>query len=64
MSAERARELAREEYGRTETVIDVPTSFDGTWCNRGWTASNGVVSAIADTSSQHLSHGFANNATR
>ena len=33
-------------------VVDVTTSFDGTWSSCGWTASRGVVTAIAET----LSH--------
>ena len=53
MCAKRAKELMAQENGvSVDTVLDVPTSFDGSWSSRGWTASNGIVSAIADVSSQ------------
>ena len=53
MCAKRAKELmARENGVNVDTVLDVPTSFDGSWSSRGWTANNGIVSAIADISSQ------------
>ena len=52
-AASRARDLAIREQKlapRTE-VVDIPTSFDGTWFSRGWTASRSVLTAIAEISS-------------
>ena len=44
-----------KEYGTLSSgIVDIPTSFDGTWSSRGWTASRGVVTAIAEISSQVL----------
>ena len=31
---------------------NIPTSFDGTWCSRGWTASRVVVTAMAQKTAQ------------
>ena len=32
--------------------VDIPTSFDGTWCSCGWTARRGVFTAIAEKIAQ------------
>ena len=33
-------------------IVDIPTSFDGIWCSRGWTASRGVVTATGEKTAQ------------
>ena len=33
-------------------IVDIPTSFDGIWCSRGWTASSGVVTATGEKTAQ------------
>ena len=52
MAAQRAKKF--EAKGATDTVVDIPTSFDGSWYSRGWTANKGFVSAIAESTSQVL----------
>lgn len=50
-----AKESVTEETENfDETVIDIPTSLNGSWSARGWTASKGIVSAIAESTSQVL----------
>ena len=34
--------------------VDIPTGFDGSWPQRGWTSSEGLVSAIAEQTAQVL----------
>lgn len=36
----------------TTNVIDLAASLDGSCCSRGWTAKRGIVSGIAEISSQ------------
>ena len=51
LSMKRAGEEAKEnirksyEFGNTENVIEIPTSFDGTWKNKGWSSHKGNVSS-------------------
>ena len=54
MAATRARNLVIKENNFDPNIenVDIATSFDGTWCSRGWTASRGVVSAVAEKTSQ------------
>ena len=54
MAATRARNLIFKESNLDPSVeiVDIPTSFDGTWCSRGWTASRGVVTAIVEETAQ------------
>ena len=53
MAAARAKSLvAKETNSKLDENIDVPTSFDGSWSSRGWTANKGFVSAIAANTSQ------------
>ena len=55
-AAENVKKLVREDEGLhiDENIIDIPTMFDGSWNSRGWTASRGIVSAIAESTSQVL----------
>ena len=54
MAATRARNLIIKENNLDPSIenVDIPTSFDGTWCSRGWTVSRGVVTAIAEKITQ------------
>ena len=54
MAAENAKKLVREDKRLHigENIIDIPTIFDGSWDSRGWTASRGIVSAIAESTSR------------
>ena len=54
MTAMRARNLIIKENNLDPSVenVDVPTSFDGTWCSHGLTASRGVVTGIAEKTAQ------------
>ena len=36
----------------TTNAIDLAASLDGSCCSRGWTAKRGIVSGIAEISSQ------------
>ena len=56
MAVENAKKLAREDEGLhiDENIIDVLTIFDGLWNSRRWTASRGIVSAIAENTSHVL----------
>ena len=43
----------QKEYGFYSTdVKDLTASFHGSWCSHGWIANTGIVSAIAEVSSQ------------
>ena len=55
-AAENAKKLVREDEGlhTYENIIDIPTMFDGSRNSRGWTANRGIVSAIAESTSQVL----------
>lgn len=50
-AVKKVREI-EEEGGNTADVIDVATCFDGTWSSRGWSARDGVVTAITEGTSQ------------
>ena len=54
MAATRARNLIIKENNLDPSIenVDISTSFDGTWCSRGWTVSRGVVTAIAEKIAQ------------
>ena len=45
---------AKKKEGKVDEIVDIPTSFDGSWSSRGWTASKGIVSAISEKNSQVL----------
>ena len=50
---EKANCLVQKEYGvDSRDAIDLPASFDGSWCWHKWTGNRGIVSAIAGVSSQ------------
>ena len=53
-AASRARDLTIREQNLAHSteVVDIPTNFDGTRSSRGWTAGRGVVTALAEISSQ------------
>ena len=53
-AASGARDLTIREQNLAYSteVVDIPTRFDGTWSSGGWTTSRGVVTAIAQISSQ------------
>ena len=55
-AAENVKKLVREDEGLhiDENIIDIPTIFDCSRNSRGWTASRGTVSAIAESTSQVL----------
>ena len=44
-AGEKAKETIREsyEYDNTVNIIDIPTSFDGTWKSKGWSSHKGNV---------------------
>ena len=54
MATTRARNFIIKENNLDPSVenVDIPTSFDGTWCSRGWTARRGVVTAITEKIAQ------------
>ena len=54
MAATRARNSIIKENNLDPSIenVDIPMSFDGTWCSRGWTVSRGVVTAIAEKIAQ------------
>ena len=54
MAATRALNLINKENNLDPSVenVDIPTSFDGTWCSRRRTTSTGVVTAIAEKTVQ------------
>ena len=56
MARENVKKLVREVKGLhiDENIVDTPTMIDGVWNSRGWTASRGIVSAIAENTSQTL----------
>ena len=56
MAAENTKKLVQEDEGLhiDENIVDIPTMFDDSWNSRGWTASRGIVSATAESSSQAL----------
>ena len=60
MAATRARSLIIKENNLDPSVknFDIPTNFGGIWCSREWTASRGVVTAIAEKTAQviHFSY--------
>lgn len=43
-----------ERFDGNNDVVDIGTIFDGSWNNRGWTSSRGVVSAVAENTSLSL----------
>ena len=50
---ERAAQLMQAKYGVDVTkTVDIPASFDGYLCSQGWTANEGIVSAIAEILAQ------------
>ena len=52
-AGERAKCLIQKEYGAYNTdIIDLPPSFDDSWCSCKWTANRGTVSATAEMSYQ------------
>ena len=51
----------RAEQGITDEIIDIPTSFDGSWNSRGHRARDAVVCGIAEETSQVLDGVFFNN---
>ena len=53
-AANRVREVRRDAgnvIGEND-IIDVPTSFDGSWSSRGHTARDAVVTGIAEETGQ------------
>ena len=56
MARENVKKLVREVKGLhiNENIVDTPTMIDSMWNSRGWTASRGIVSAIAENTSQTL----------
>ena len=59
-AASRVREIEsscleeKEDEVSEKKIIDVATCFDGTWNARGWSARDGVVTAISEGTSQVL----------
>ena len=52
-AGERAKCFMQKEHGVDSIdVIDLSASFDDSWCSRKCTANRGIVSAIAEISSQ------------
>ena len=51
-SAVKVKELELEPDQPKTDVIDIATCFDGTWSSRGWSARDGVVTAISEGTSQ------------
>ena len=45
-------------------AVDIPTCFDGSWSSRGWTARDGIASAIAESTGQVLDVVYKNNSCR
>ena len=47
-AASRAWDLTirEQDLAHSTEVVDIPTSYDGTWSSCGWTASRGIVTAI------------------
>ena len=56
MATENPKKLVREDEGLhiDENIVDFPTLFDGSWNSRWWTATRGIVPAIAESTSQVL----------
>ena len=53
-AGERVRDLETENGTKNTEPIDTATCFDGTWSSRGWSARDGVVTAISEVTSQVL----------
>ena len=51
-AALKVKELELDEGQSKSDVVDIATCFDGTWSSRGWSARDGVVSAISEGTSQ------------
>lgn len=54
-AGERTRYLTQKEEGVDSMhVIDLPASFDGSWCLCRWTANRGIASSTAEVSNLKL----------
>ena len=59
-AVERVRRM-RVEAGIMDEVIDIPTSFDGSWNQRGFRARDGVVAGVAEETGQVVDAIFMSN---
>ena len=54
-SIKRAADRVKDMQPDTDTsMVEIPTSFDASWSKRGWSSRDGLVTAIADDTSQVL----------
>ena len=53
-AVEKAKSTKKECDIATSNTFDVATSFDGSWSSKGWTASKGILSAIAEQTCEVL----------
>ena len=64
-AAKTVRHIIAKSSDLSETdTLDMPTSFDGTWGSRGWTARDGVATAIADVTGQVIDIVYKNSSCR
>ena len=61
-SAERTKQHIIDNSLHSDTqIVDVSTCFDGSWSTRGRVAKKGVVSVIAENTSQVINIIFKSN---
>ena len=54
-SGEKAKCLMEKEFGvDSKDVLDLPASFDGSWCLRSWTANRRIVSGVGEVTAQKV----------
>ena len=60
-AAENAKKSSVHFNGDMNEIIDIPTSFDGSWKSKGWSSLKGIATAIADETGQIIDVAYKNN---